>query len=173
MEIDVRRAVISSVLGFAAYLVALVVLGAILGQEQATPGGMMMGGTTKNGNFQLKLVTISISSLFVGVGAALVSYHFLPAMAEKPSVKPAVTFAVKDAMWDLLSEDEKLVMNEVVKSEGVTQDSLVYRLNFSKAKVSLLLSSLEEKGLVFREKLGRTYSIRLSDKMKAMISKSE
>lgn len=170
MDVDIRRAAISSILGFAAYIVALLLLGSIFGPEQTAFG--MMGRASTN-DFQFRLITVSLSSLLLGIGAALVSYHFLPSMAEKPTPKETPTFVVKDAVWDLLSEDEKRVMNEVVKSEGITQDSLVYRLGFSKAKVSLLLSSLEEKGLVFREKLGRTYSIRLSDKTKAIISKPE
>lgn len=58
-----------------------------------------------------------------------------------------------------LSKDEKLILEEIEKSGEITQDSLRYRLNFSKAKVSAIITNLDRMGLVQRERQGKTYKV--------------
>jgi uncharacterized membrane protein len=62
-----------------------------------------------------------------------------------------------------LKEDEVLLLRMIVNSEGVTQDSLRFRSGFSKSKVSALLLGMEKNGIVYREKLGRTYKVTIAD----------
>lgn len=61
----------------------------------------------------------------------------------------------------VLSEDERKILDEVKKARGITQDSLRFRLGWSKAKISTMLSNLDRKSLVQRERTGKTYKIYL------------
>ncbi|WP_158854546.1 MarR family transcriptional regulator [Halorhabdus sp. CUG00001] len=64
---------------------------------------------------------------------------------------------------DLLPDDERRVLEPVVDSPGITQIELRDRSDFSKSKVSQTVSALEERGLLFRERQGRTYRVFPSD----------
>jgi hypothetical protein len=65
-----------------------------------------------------------------------------------------------------LSDDEALLIDIISGSEGITQDSIRFKTGFSKSKVSALLSEMEKKTLLSREKLGRTYKLFISDWLK-------
>jgi len=65
-----------------------------------------------------------------------------------------------------LSTDETLLVELVAGSEGVTQDSIRFKTGFSKSKVSALLSEMEKKDIIIREKLGRTYKVFMADWLK-------
>jgi DNA-binding transcriptional ArsR family regulator len=67
---------------------------------------------------------------------------------------------------DLLPDDERRVLEPVLKSPGITQIELRDRSDFSKSKVSQTVSSLEERGLLYRERQGRTYRIYPSDDLR-------
>ena len=58
-----------------------------------------------------------------------------------------------------LPEDEQRVLKPVLESPGLTQVELRGRSDFSKAKVSQAVSELEDRGLIYREKQGRTYRV--------------
>ena len=58
-----------------------------------------------------------------------------------------------------LPEDEQRVLEPVLESPGLTQVELRGRSDFSKAKVSQTVSELEDRGLIYREKQGRTYRV--------------
>ncbi|WP_416840259.1 helix-turn-helix transcriptional regulator [Haloferax sp. DFSO52] len=64
---------------------------------------------------------------------------------------------------DVLPEDERRILEPVVTSPGITQIELRDRSNFSKSKVSQTVSELEKRGLLYREKQGRTYRVYPSD----------
>lgn len=89
-----------------------------------------------------------------------------PSDAESPS--PSGTTASPTAqsgprLLDVLPEDERRVLEPVVSSPGITQIELRDRSNFSKSKVSQTVSELEKRGLLYRERQGRTYRIYPSD----------
>ncbi|MFC7020271.1 MULTISPECIES: helix-turn-helix transcriptional regulator [Haloarcula] len=67
---------------------------------------------------------------------------------------------------DLLPDDERRVLEPVLKSPGITQIELRDRSEFSKSKVSQTVSSLEERGLLYRERQGRTYRVYPSDDLR-------
>jgi len=67
---------------------------------------------------------------------------------------------------DLLPEDERRVLEPVLTSPGITQIELRDRSDFSKSKVSQTVSALEKRGLLYRERQGRTYRIYPSDDLK-------
>jgi uncharacterized membrane protein len=64
---------------------------------------------------------------------------------------------------DLLPDDERRILEPVLSSPGITQIELRDRSNFSKSKVSQTVSALEKRGLLYRERQGRTYRIYPSD----------
>jgi uncharacterized membrane protein len=66
---------------------------------------------------------------------------------------------------DLLPEDERRILEPVISSPGVTQIELRDRSDFSKSKVSQTVSALEKRGLLYRERQGRTYRIYPSNEL--------
>lgn len=60
-----------------------------------------------------------------------------------------------------LSGDERKVMDELRRAGKITQDSLRFRLDWSKAKVSRILTNLDKMNLIQRERTGKTYIIHL------------
>jgi len=63
-----------------------------------------------------------------------------------------------------LTKEEKKALAEVEKTGEITQDSLRFRLGWSKAKTSAIISNLDRMGVVQRERQGKTYMIRLQKK---------
>lgn len=62
----------------------------------------------------------------------------------------------------VLKEDERKIFKAIMKhGSGVKQKMIVKEGNYSKAKVSKVLKSLEERGLVRLERLGRTNKVHL------------
>ena len=66
---------------------------------------------------------------------------------------------------DLLPDDERRILEPVLSSPGITQIELRDRSDFSKSKVSQTVSALEKRGLLYRERQGRTYRIYPSDNL--------
>ena len=64
---------------------------------------------------------------------------------------------------DLLPDDERRILEPVLSSPGITQVEIRDRSGFSKSKVSQTVSALEKRGLLYRERQGRTYRIYPSD----------
>ncbi|MEM5804820.1 MAG: hypothetical protein QXU82_03185 [Candidatus Aenigmatarchaeota archaeon] len=63
----------------------------------------------------------------------------------------------------VLKKDEKMIVEKLMSSKGFTnQKTLVEESGYSKAKVSKLLKSLEERGIVKTERLGRKNKVFLS-----------
>ena len=62
-----------------------------------------------------------------------------------------------------LSEDERKILNEIKKAGEITQDSLRFRLNWSKAKISTILTNLDKKEIVQRQRTGKTYYVYLQN----------
>ena len=60
-----------------------------------------------------------------------------------------------------LDKFEKEVISMIKKEEGITQNTLRLKVDMSKAKLSQVLSSLEKKGLISREKRKKTMAIYL------------
>ena len=60
--------------------------------------------------------------------------------------------------------NEKKILDEVKRAGEITQDSLRFRLNWSKAKISTILTNLDKINLIQRERQGKTYKVFLSKK---------
>ncbi len=63
----------------------------------------------------------------------------------------------------LLSKDERKVVKLLLEKKAVRQRHISELLNFSKPKVTRVLSKLESRNIIERRKLGRTYMISLKD----------
>ena len=59
----------------------------------------------------------------------------------------------------ILTEDEKRALKEIRKSKSISQDSLRFRLGWSKAKTSSIVTRLEKYRLIQRERIGKTYRL--------------
>ena len=70
-----------------------------------------------------------------------------------------------ERVLDLLPDDERRVLEPVLDSPGITQIELRDRSDFSKSKVSQTVTDLEERGLLYRERQGRTYRIYPSEEL--------
>lgn len=71
----------------------------------------------------------------------------------------------RSRVLDILPEDERRVLEPVIDSPGITQIELRDRSDFSKSKVSQTVSDLEKRGLLYRERQGRTYRVYPSDEL--------
>ena len=61
-----------------------------------------------------------------------------------------------------LDENERKVIKAIKEQDGITQSTLKFRTDLSKAKVSQILTDFEKKNLVKREEKGKTYAVYLA-----------
>lgn len=72
-----------------------------------------------------------------------------------------------DAVLTALEGDEKKLVKEIADHGGeMLQNELVLSLNFSKAKVSRMLTDLEKRGLVLKKQYGLTNKVALAGKLR-------
>ena len=62
-----------------------------------------------------------------------------------------------------LDENERKILIAIKEQEGITQSTLRYRADLSKAKVSQILTDFEKKNLIARKAKGKTYSVFLTE----------
>ncbi len=97
--------------------------------------------------------TMNLISLIVAISIIiLISFYLFKHEAKDEEYK-----IIRKA----LSEDEKAILDEVKKAGEITQDSLRFRLDWSKAKVSTILTNLDKRGVIQRERIGKTYKVYL------------
>ncbi|MBU7048178.1 MAG: hypothetical protein HXS54_17215 [Theionarchaea archaeon] len=106
-----------------------------------------------------RLTLAFITAMASGIVFYVYSRRSAPAAEPDKSVKDKSMIILKKALTD----DEVAIVDMVKDTPGVTQDSLRFRTDFSKSKVSALILNLEKKGIVQREKTGKTYKIYLSE----------
>jgi len=63
-----------------------------------------------------------------------------------------------------LSEDERAVLDEIKRAGEITQDSLRFRLGWTKSKLSRILTNLDKMNIIQRERIGKTYNVFLAGK---------
>lgn len=103
----------------------------------------------------------------IGVGVVVAIYFLARSRSaetsplkgpEHASREDGSTELVPSAL-ELLPEDENRILKPVLQSPGLTQVELRGRSDFSKSKVSQVVTTLEKRGLLYREPQGRTYRI--------------
>ena len=68
-----------------------------------------------------------------------------------------------DLILKAMDDNERKVLTAIREQEGITQSTLKYRTDLSKAKVSQILTDFEKKHLIKREAQGKTYSVYLAE----------
>ena len=98
--------------------------------------------------------------IYLGIGSALVLFvvSYIIIIKDKPKKKKIV-------IPENLTEDERKVIDELVKQDGmIFQSELVEKLGISKVKVTRLLDKLEGRGLIERRRRGMTNAVILKTK---------
>ncbi len=83
-----------------------------------------------------------------------------------PEAKERNTAGKLETAIKLLNDDEAMVLKIIAENEGITQDSLRARTEFSNSKMSMIIKKLEEKDLIVRERFGKTFKLYLSEWVK-------
>jgi uncharacterized membrane protein len=81
------------------------------------------------------------------------------AEADQATTDGAVDERGRDRVLDVLPDDERRILEPVIESPGLTQIKVRDRSGFSKSKVSQTVTDLEARGLLYRERQGRTYRL--------------
>ncbi len=137
------------------FLVSFILAQALLSAFFPAPQSMM-------GGLQEQDLNNIIISLVIAAVAAAAAYSL---ESKGPSPAPAARSDM-DILKMGLSTDEKALLAEVEKAGQITQDSLRFRLDWSKAKVSTIVSSLDRRGIVQRERSGKTYRVFLQKSLR-------
>lgn len=66
-----------------------------------------------------------------------------------------------EVMLGVLTTDERKVIGIIKEQPGIPQNTLCLKTDFSKAKLSMLLKDLEDRGLIKKEPEGKTYRVYL------------
>ncbi len=144
------------------YLIIFSVLSVIFPDATST-GGMMDGmmGTNQN-SIITNLIALSIAL----VAGALLSLWIMSGKPEAPVAVPAPVTKTDELeiIKRALSDDEKAVLDEIRRAGEITQDSLRFRLEWSKAKLSRILTNMDKMNLIQRERVGKTYNVFLTGK---------
>jgi hypothetical protein len=106
-------------------------------------------------------VPILLSITLALVAGVLVSLWLKPTRTQ---AAPATKVDELEIIKRALSVDEKAVLDEIRKAGEITQDSLRFRLEWSKAKLSRILTNLDKLNLIQRERVGKTYNVFLTGK---------
>ncbi|MFP4403391.1 MAG: helix-turn-helix transcriptional regulator [Nanoarchaeota archaeon] len=107
----------------------------------------------------MPLIIISLSTLGVFVGS--ITFFFLNKLMikEKKEIKQNIMKTL-----DFFDKDEKKILIEIIKNKGnISQSLLVKNSNLDKVKVFRILSKLEEKNFIKKEKNGISNKIILDE----------
>ncbi len=155
VNVDLPTKIILVVLAVVvSYLMVFLLLSAFFIQQPQSVQEMM--GHMMSFNTNAVTVNLAAFSLALIVGV-LVSVML---KAEPVTRKIDELEIIKKA----LSEDEKAILDEIRRAGEITQDSLRFRLGWSKAKLSRILTNLDKMNLVQRERMGKTYNVFLTGK---------
>ena len=135
------------------YLLLFLVTSELFVQETTSRSGMM--GTMMDPSPDYT-VAILLSLTIALVAGVLVTLWLKPTQTETAAVaKTDELEIIKRA----LSDDEKAVLDEIKRAGEITQDSLRFRLDWSKAKLSRILTNLDRMNIIQRERMGKTYKV--------------
>ena len=108
-----------------------------------------------------------MSSLGLFVGSA--TYYILSTnyLKEKKEIEKDLI-----KILDILDEEDKIVLKKIIENKGeISQNSLTKSLNLDKVKVSRIISKMEEKNILKKEKSGITNKLYLEESIKKLFFK--
>lgn len=139
------------------YIVLFLGLSQVLVQENNYGTGMMGNMMHPTADYTVPILLSITIALIAGV---LVSLWIKPTRTQPPvAAKTDSLEIIKRA----LSDDEKAVIDEIRRAGEITQDSLRFRLEWSKPKLSRILTNLDKMNLIQRERLGKTYKVFIAE----------
>ncbi len=142
------------------YLISLLLLRTIFVPEPESMFEMMrhMMRFNESATVQISLVALSLA-LIVGLVVSLV-------LTGKPRAQVSKLREVDELeiIKKTLSEDERAIIEEIRRAGEITQDSLRFRLGWSKSKVSRILTILDKMNIIQRQRIGKTYNVFLTGK---------
>ena len=155
-EVDnVSRIALIILVAIVGYFLVFLVINSLLTPKQI-PMMQMMGramGTNIMNFSTTSSIIINLISLIFATGLGFFASLYLFGLQSKDK-----EYSI---MRKALSEDEKAILDEIKKAGEITQDSLRFRLDWSKAKVSTILTNLDKRNLIQRERIGKTYKVYL------------
>lgn len=151
--IDIVTKVIIVILAILfSYFVAILLLSPLFVQQPQSWQDMM----GRMMSFNQTSATLNLIAVSLALGIGLITSLFL--LRAKPVSEVEELKIIKRA----LSEDEKAVIDEITRAGEITQDSLRFRLDWSKAKLSRILTNLDKMNIIQRERVGKTYNVFMS-----------
>jgi hypothetical protein len=145
------------------YLIAFLILFGLFVPESTTMHGMMQHMMSPSQNYFVVNLVAFAFALLAGV---LVSM-WLRLGTSETAFSPRAPLSRVDELEIIkraLSDDEKAVLDEIRRAGEITQDSLRFRLDWSKAKLSRILTNLDKMNIIQRERVGKTYKVFLTKK---------
>ncbi len=164
MEIGVKKMVarVTEKMIFAAALIAAVAiafsgyLAFIREPAYADPVMQMMQQMHDSPQKQLyRTLFLAITTASAIAIGSLLSIYYLQGRAELGDAREIP----RSEKIELLAEDERAVLKAVMENPGLRQGELVSLTGFSKAKTSQLLTEMERRGLIYREKQKKKYFV--------------
>lgn len=119
------------------------------------------------------IFSITIVSILLSISAGLLVGSYLELFGKKAGERLGKTEADLEVLKKMMSQDEKDLVGEVVRAGEITQDSLRLRLDWSKAKLSTVISVLDRQGVLQRERSGKTYRVRLDPSIRTVQNRSD
>ncbi|MBI2667909.1 hypothetical protein HYX17_04040 [Candidatus Woesearchaeota archaeon] len=160
-EVDnVSRIILIILFAIVGYFLVFLVTSSLLTPKQ-TPMMRMMSeamGTNIMNFSTTNSIIINLVSLIFSAGLGFFASLYLFGLQSKDKEY--------NIMRKAFSEDEKAILDEIKKAGEITQDSLRFRLDWSKAKVSTVLTNLDKRNLIQRERIGKTYKVYLQKAFK-------
>ena len=136
------------------YIILFLVTSELLVQENTNSmGGMMNHMMDSSPDYTLAILLSLAIALVAGV---LVTLWLKPTQTKTAAVTKADELEI---IKRALSDDEKAVLDEIRRAGEITQDSLRFRLDWSKAKLSRILTNLDRMNIIQRERMGKTYKV--------------
>ena len=151
---NITKILLILLIGVVFYFVVFLILNSFIIKEPRTMAEMMGQITGSNANS----VIINLVSLIIAILVALIiSFRLFRQDKQEHEYR-----IIRKA----LSNDEKAILDEIKKAGEITQDSLRFRLNWSKAKISTTLTNLDKMNLIQKERIGKTYKVYLQNEKK-------
>ena len=149
-ELDnVTKILLILLIGVILYFVVFMALGPFLIREPTSMAEMMNQIMESNNSS----ITTNLVSLIIAILVALiVSFYLFKQNGKEQEYK---------ILRKALSEDEKKILDKIKQAGEITQDSLRFRLDWSKAKISTILTNLDKRDLIQRKRTGKTYNVYL------------
>ncbi len=147
--------VLSAIIGY--FFVFLIMNFILVPQPQTSMTQMMsqMMGTRFLNFSTINYIIVNLFSLLIaGLVGFLISLYLFKSKSRDEEKERE-----HKILRRVLSEDERKIFDEIKKSGEITQDSLRFRLGWSKAKISTILTNLDKSSLIQRERIGKTYKV--------------